>query len=66
MLAGPQEGTALGNIMLQAKAVGLVSDIWEMRKIIADSLALKEYTPQEPQLWEENYQRFLDIVAKKG
>ena len=66
VLAGPQEGTALGNIMVQAKAVGIVKDIWEMRKIIADSLSLKEYTPQEPQLWDENYQRFLDIVERKG
>ena len=31
VLAGPQEGTAIGNIMLQAKASGLVKDIWEMR-----------------------------------
>ncbi|MBQ2403138.1 MAG: rhamnulokinase, partial [Prevotella sp.] len=62
----PQEGTALGNIMVQAKAVGMVGDIWEMRKIIADSLSLKEYMPQDSALWEEKYQLFLDIVAKKG
>ncbi|MBQ1581159.1 MAG: rhamnulokinase, partial [Prevotella sp.] len=31
--AGPQECTAIGNIMLQAKAMGLVKDIWEMRAI---------------------------------
>ena len=38
VLAGPQEGTAIGNIMLQAKACGAVGDIWEMRKIIAQSI----------------------------
>jgi rhamnulokinase len=37
VLAGPQECTAIGNVMLQAKAAGLVDDIWEMRAIIADS-----------------------------
>ena len=45
VLAGPQEGTALGNIMLQAKAQGEVSDIWEMRRIIANSLELKRFEP---------------------
>ena len=66
VLAGPQEGTALGNIMVQAKAVGMVGDIWEMRKIIADSLSLKEYMPQDSALGEEKYQLCRDIVAKKG
>ena len=31
VLAGPQECTAIGNMMLQAKASGDVSDIWAMR-----------------------------------
>jgi hypothetical protein len=47
VLAGPQEGTAIGNIMLQAKAAGLVKDIWEMRKIIANSIELVKYEPVE-------------------
>jgi sugar (pentulose or hexulose) kinase len=46
VLAGPQEGTAIGNIMLQAKASGLVKDIWEMRQIIANSLELKKFEPK--------------------
>jgi rhamnulokinase len=47
VLAGPQEATALGNIMLQAKANGVVKDRWEMRKVIANSIELKEYTPNK-------------------
>ena len=43
VIAGPQEGTAIGNIMLQAKASGQVSDIWEMRRIIGESIDVKEY-----------------------
>lgn len=46
VLAGPQEGTALGNIMLQAKASGLVKDVWEMRKIISNSIELKRFEPR--------------------
>ena len=61
VLAGPQEGTALGNIMLQAKASGEVKDIWEMRRIIANSLELKEFLPQDKQLWNEVYERYLAV-----
>ena len=61
VLAGPQEGTALGNIMLQAKAQGEVSDIWEMRRIIANSLKLKRFEPHHTAEWDEAYQRFVQL-----
>ena len=47
VLTGPVEGTAIGNIMLQAKATGLVSDICEMRRIIAQSIEMKTYYPKD-------------------
>ena len=43
--AGPAEATAIGNIMMQAKAAGLVKDRWEMRRMIADAFKMKIYTP---------------------
>lgn len=61
VLAGPQEGTALGNVMMQAKALGLVSDIWEMRHIIANSVELKRFSPQDPSAYDEAFQRFLQL-----
>lgn len=47
VLAGPQEGTALGNVMLQAKADGAVGDIWDMRRVIAGSITLREFQPKK-------------------
>jgi rhamnulokinase len=47
VLAGPQEGTALGNIMLQAKAAGEVKDVWEMRRIIANSIEMTRFEPKK-------------------
>ncbi len=46
VMAGPQEGTALGNIMLQAKAAGDVKDVWAMRAIIANSVEMKRFEPK--------------------
>ena len=62
VLAGPQEGTAIGNVMLQAKAGGLVKDIWEMREIIANSLELKEFEPADKQQWDAAYKKYLEIT----
>ena len=47
VITGPVEGTAIGNIMLQAKAAGLVGDIYEMRRIIAQSIEMKTYLPKK-------------------
>ena len=62
VLAGPQEGTAIGNIMLQAKASGAVKDIWEMRQTIANSLELKRFEPQDKEAWNKAYEHFLEIT----
>jgi rhamnulokinase len=51
VFAGPQEATAEGNIMMQAKAKGIVSGIQEMREIIAKSESPKRYDPQDTSLW---------------
>ena len=64
VLAGPQEGTAIGNIMLQAKACGLVNDIWEMRKIIANSLELVKYEPEDKDAWDAAYDKYLRITKQ--
>lgn len=46
VIAGPVEGTAIGNIMIQAKVAGLVKDRWEMRRIIANSIQTKTFEPR--------------------
>jgi rhamnulokinase len=63
VLAGPQECTAIGNIMLQAKASGSVADIWQMRQIIADSVDMTAYHPTGDQgAWAAAYERYLEIT----
>ena len=46
VMAGPTEATAIGNIMVQARAAGLVKDRWQMRRMIADAFAVKTYYPE--------------------
>ena len=61
VLAGPQECTAIGNIMMQAQASGLVNDIWQMRAIIAASTDMVKYEPQDQAQWDAAYQKYLKI-----
>ena len=47
VVAGPTEATAIGNVMIQACAAGLVRDRWEMRKKIADAFEVKTFYPAD-------------------
>lgn len=62
VLAGPQEGTAMGNIMLQAKADSAVGNIWQMRKIIANSIELRRFEPEGKEEWDKAYDNYRQII----
>ena len=62
--AGPSEATAMGNLLLQAKAAGLVKDKNEIRRIIRNSVKLESFQPQEPELWDTKYVEFLSVFRE--
>lgn len=63
VVAGPQECTAIGNIMVQAKAAGLVDDVWAMRRMIAASVDTVPYHPQgDEAVWSQAFDRYLEIT----
>ena len=47
VVAGPSEATALGNVMVQARAAGLVGSLEEMRRYILRSIETKRYEPRK-------------------
>ncbi|GAA3238414.1 rhamnulokinase [Nonomuraea helvata] len=60
VVAGPGEATALGNVLVQARAAGLVSDLEEMRALVASSQPLRRYEPSgDSQAWAEAAARIL-------
>ncbi|WP_308635081.1 rhamnulokinase [Paenibacillus silvisoli] len=61
--AGPVEGSALGNLVVQWIAQGELSDIWEARKVIRDSFPVFVYEPRERQTWEEAYGKFRALTG---
>ena len=65
VVAGPSEATAIGNIMMQAQASGMVSSLWQMRELIASSIYTQTFQPEQPALWADVYERFVRVCNLK-
>jgi len=66
VLAGPVECTAIGNIMMQAKATGLVKDRWDMRRLIADNYKPRRFQPTaNSKAWDEAFERYKAITKQQ-
>jgi rhamnulokinase len=64
VVAGPVEATAVGNIIVQAMALGHVSSLEEARALVRRSFDLVTYEPGERAPWDEAYTRFLGILGR--
>ena len=64
VVAGPAEGTALGNVMVQAMAHGMVQSLTEIRRMIRNSFEFKEFIPENGSEWNRHYARFLDVCHR--
>ncbi|MGQ8335224.1 rhamnulokinase [Sunxiuqinia sp. A32] len=62
VLAGPTEATATGNILLQAKAMGALHSLDEMREVVRNSFEVITFTPQKELNWEKAYLNFVNLV----
>ncbi|MDR1887341.1 MAG: rhamnulokinase [Prevotellaceae bacterium] len=58
VIAGPSEATAIGNVMVQAKGLGIVKSLNEMRAIIGNSVSLETFYPKDSAPWDEAYEGF--------
>jgi rhamnulokinase len=63
VLAGPVEATALGNVLVQARAAGELASLDEMRTVAAASAQLATYEPRDDAAGDETYARFLRATA---
>jgi rhamnulokinase len=64
VLAGPEEATLVGNVLVQAMALGELATLAEGRAVVADSFALKTYEPMGDGDWREARDRFRGIAAQ--
>ena len=62
VIAGPVEATALGNILIQLKALGQLESIAQGRELIARTEKVTRYEPQDHASWEASYQTYETIL----
>ncbi|NQU41222.1 MAG: rhamnulokinase [Lentisphaerae bacterium] len=63
VLAGPVEGTAVGNFMVQAVGLGIISTITAAQPVIRAAFPIKEYQPRDTAIWDKAYEQFKTLVG---
>jgi rhamnulokinase len=58
VITGPVEATAIGNLLVQAVALGELSSLAEARAVVRASFDVAVYEPQEADRWAEAYARW--------
>jgi rhamnulokinase len=56
--AGPTEASEVGNLLVQAMALGELSSLEDARAVVAESFSPVLYEPRPGGLWDDAYQRF--------
>jgi rhamnulokinase len=66
VLAGPEEATVIGNLIVQAIARGEVASLDEARQVVRASFAPRLYEPVDRDAWDGAYARFEEIAGAPG
>ncbi|MFL7807531.1 MAG: rhamnulokinase, partial [Anaerolineae bacterium] len=62
VVAGPIEATAMGNILMQALALGYIGSLTEGRTAVRRSFEVRTYEPVDAGPWEDAYERYLRLL----
>lgn len=60
--AGPAEGTAMGNLLVQVMAAGEVRSLDELRCVVKNSVSVVSYQPQDQTGWQEAFDNFSRLI----
>ena len=63
VVAGPVEATALGNVLVQARAAGELGSLSQMRELVAACCPLERYEPADNGRNQDIYERFLAVTG---
>ncbi|MDR3095425.1 MAG: rhamnulokinase [Bacteroidales bacterium] len=63
VIAGPTEGTAMGNLLVQAMATGELKSLEEIRQIVRNSVEIQTFLPQDSGEWDKAYERYKEIIG---
>ena len=63
VITGPTECAALGNILVQAIALGHLESHAAAREVVRNSFELKTFTPQDSEQWDAAAKRFEKLLS---
>ncbi|MDR0712993.1 MAG: rhamnulokinase [Bacteroidales bacterium] len=63
VIAGPAEGTAIGNLLVQAMALGYLKSLSDIRQIVRNSIDTRNFYPQNAGEWEQAYSKYKTVIA---
>jgi sugar (pentulose or hexulose) kinase len=58
VLAGPEEATAVGNLMVQALGLGIIRSMRDALPTVRKAFPIREFKPQDTASWDKAYERF--------
>ncbi len=61
VVTGPIEATVVGNVLMQAVALGHLSSLGELRSVVRRSFEVTTYDPAPSAAWDEAYARYLKL-----
>ncbi|MBN1434803.1 rhamnulokinase [Candidatus Fermentibacterales bacterium] len=61
--SGPVEATAVGNLLVQAMALGLVPDLASARRLVYSSFDMDHYEPRSDLPWAEARERYDELCS---
>ncbi|MDR1600691.1 MAG: rhamnulokinase [Oscillospiraceae bacterium] len=64
--AGPDEASAIGNLLTQASALGELKSLSEIRSVVRASFAPKLFEPSNRDEWDDAYARFLKATGLRA
>lgn len=62
VIAGPIEGTVMGNVLVQARSLGEIGSLSEIREVVHNSIGIKQYEPTDTSRWLEASERFASLT----
>ncbi|HSR31826.1 MAG TPA: rhamnulokinase family protein [Anaerolineae bacterium] len=62
VVAGPVEATAIGNLLVQALALGQIANLAEGRALVRRSFPVETYVPHDTADWDQAYGRYLGLT----
>jgi rhamnulokinase len=63
VVTGPVEATAIGNILMQAIALGHLSSLTEARRLVRQSFDVETYQPARAAGWDEGFAKLLSFTG---